>query len=99
MSLKISHAGLIHRSFLVMKRDGIKFYQTGMFFGARRFRFFEIDHVLMAADETLSFQVRGETFSILTHSHKPKHQLTIAAFLEALERSRAQSKSSVYYSP
>jgi hypothetical protein len=96
MALKISSSGLFKRSFLVLKKDGFKFYETGMFWGAKRYRFREVSTVMMGADHSLSFQVGLEVHSIETEPHNPKHQAVIAELLAGLEASRSSGQSSVH---
>ncbi len=96
MGLTITHSNLLTRRYLKIRKDGVKFY-GGSFFGGRRFRFEEIDCVLLSATHELSFQVGQEVFTIATRPDKPKHQQTVAALLEGLERSRSQKGASWKY--
>lgn len=96
MATKISHSDLFKRSFLIVKRDRVKFYESGMFFGARSFRFREISSVLLGADDRLTFQVGLETFSLPVNPGKPKHQAAIAELVAGLEGSRASANSAAH---
>jgi hypothetical protein len=98
MALKISSSGLFHRHYLVLKRDGIKYFENGMIFGARRFRFHDISCVLMSPDNVLSFQAGNEVFSILTKPEKARHQEAIAALLAGLGKSKPSQLSAIRYS-
>jgi len=79
-----------------VKRDRVKFYESGMFFGARSFRFREISGLLLGPDERLSFQVGLETFSLPVKPDHPKHQAAIAELVAGLEGSRASANSAAY---
>lgn len=98
MALKITSGGLFTRHFLVLKRDGVKFYEGTIGFGTRSFRFREIECVLLSADDRLSFQVGNEVFSIPTKPAKPKHRAVIDTLVERLESSRAATSSALRYS-
>jgi hypothetical protein len=87
MVLKIDSSNLFSRNYLVLKNDGIKFCETGMLWGGRRFRFNEIRGVLMSHNDTLSFQAGNEVFSIRTKPGNPKHQAVVAALLTRLKNS------------
>jgi hypothetical protein len=99
MPLKIDASGLFSRNYLLLKRDGCKFYENGMLWGARRFRFREIGCVLMSEGHKLSFQVGNEVFSIQTKPDRAKHQAAIAALLAGVEDSKLPAGSAVRYSP
>ena len=98
MALKIDASNLFTRRFLMLRKNGVKFYGAS-FWGSRRFRFDQIECVLMSADHQLSFQVAHEVFTIQTRPDKPKHQAAIAALLEGLAGSRAATGSTVSYAP
>lgn len=97
MGLKISSSSLFTRRFLKVKKDRIRFYEPGMFLGARSFPFRMIDCVLVSPTNVLSFQVGREVFSIPTQPGKAKHQQTIAAFIAGVEGSRLPAGSAVRY--
>ncbi len=97
MALKIDASSLLTRRFLILRKNGVKFYGAS-FWGARRFRFDQIECVLMSGDHQLSFQVAKEVFTIQTRPEKPKHQAAIVAFLEGLAHSRAAAGSAANYS-
>src|SRR5258707_12902020 len=99
MALKIDASSLFSRNYLLLKRDGIKYYENGMLWGARRFRFPEIKCVLMSADHQLSFQVDNDVLTIRTKPASAKHAAALAAFLAGLESSRLPPGSAVRYSP
>lgn len=97
MALKISTSTLFSRHYLVLKRDGIKFYDNN-FLGARSFKFHAIGCVMMSAEHVLSFQVGREVFSIPTKPGNAKHEAALAALLAGLEASRLPPGSAVRYS-
>ncbi len=76
--------------YLVVTETGIKVRQDSLVSSVRHFPFSAIECVVMAPNNTLSFQVGEEVFSIETRADKPKHQATIAALLEGLQRAEAE---------
>ncbi len=86
MSLKITNNSLFEKHYMVVDSDGVKFFNGG-FLGARRFRFNQIDTVLLSPNHTLSFQSGSEVFSIPTKPENPKHQNVIQFFLQEVQRS------------
>jgi hypothetical protein len=86
MSLKITANSLLTKHFLMVDSGGVKFYDGTGFSGARRFRFGQIECVLMAPDHKLSFQVGQEVFSIPTKPGDPKHQNVIDFLLHEVRR-------------
>ena len=86
MSLKITNSSLFEKHFLSVDSDGVRFYNSGLF-GAKRFRFNQIETVLLSANHTLSFQVGNEVFSIPTKPENPKHQNVIDFLLQEVRRS------------
>lgn len=99
MAVKIDASNLFSRNYLLLKRDGIKFYENSMLWGARSFRFREIGCVLMAPDHKLSFQAGNDVYSIQTKPGSAKHQTAIAALLAGVESSKLPPGSAVRYSP
>jgi hypothetical protein len=94
MSLQISASNLITKHFLAVRSDGVKFCEVSAFGGARRFRFAEIECILLAPDHKLSFQVGKETFSIPTNPNNAKHQTVIAALVQEVQRAATASSAS-----
>jgi len=90
MSLKISNNSLFTKHYLIVNRDRIKFYDGTGLFGARRFRFEEIQNVLMSADHKLSFQVKQEVFRIQTKPGNAKHLAVIDAILSGVSAGMPQ---------
>ena len=99
MALKIDSSSLFSRNYLLLKKDGFKFYENSMLWGARTFRFADVSCALMSADHQLSFQVGNEVFCIAVKPEKPKHAQTLSAFLTSLENSRLPPGSAVRYQP
>ena len=85
-SLKISASSLLKNHFLKLDSGGVKFYESAAIGGAKRFQFSEIACLLMAPDNTLSFQVGQQVFSIPTDPNNAKDQALIAALVQELER-------------
>jgi hypothetical protein len=90
MALKINASSLFTQRILKMRKGGIAF-SNGSFGGSRKFRFEQIECVLLSPENVLSFQVGQEIFSIPVKPGKAKHEETLAAFLAALEHSRASA--------
>ena len=86
MSLKITANSLFTKHFLMVDSGGVKFYDGTGFSGARRFRFSQIECVLMSPDHKLSFQVGREVFSVPTKPGDPKHQSVIDFLLHEVRR-------------
>jgi hypothetical protein len=85
MSLKITNHSLFEKHFLKVDSDGLKFY-NGALLGAKRFRFNQIETILLSANHTLSFQVGKEVFSIPTKAGNAKHQNVIDFLLQEVRR-------------
>lgn len=89
MALKISSSNLMTNRYLIVESDGIRYRETSFMGGVRRFRFSDIDCILMAPDNTFSFQVGQEVFSIATKPANAKHQAVITAFVNEVRRTGA----------
>ncbi len=77
MALKIKSPGFftVSTSQIVLIPDGVKWLDTSSVFAHwRRFRFDQIDYVLMSSDHRLTLQAGREYFTIPTRPGKPKHQ-------------------------
>ncbi|HXS68430.1 MAG TPA: hypothetical protein VN761_06270 [Candidatus Polarisedimenticolia bacterium] len=85
MSLKITNNSLFAKHFLTVDSDGLKFYNSGLF-GQRRFRFNQIETVLLSPAHVLSFQVGNEIFSIPTKPDDQKHRNAIDFLLQEVRR-------------
>jgi hypothetical protein len=85
MALKITNRSFLTSHFLSVDSGGVKFSgETSL--GAKRFRFNQIDCILMSADHKLSFQVGREVFTIPTKPDDAKHQNVIACLLQEVRR-------------
>jgi hypothetical protein len=85
MSLKITNNSLLTKHMLIVDSGGVKFYENSAF-GTKRFRFGQIECVLMSQDHKLSFQVGCEVFSIPTNPSDPKHKNVIDVLLHEVRR-------------
>ena len=86
MALKINASSWFVSQYLVVESEGVKYRETAIAGGLRRFRFEEILCVLLAPDNRLSFQVGEEVFTIQTQPKNKKHQAVIAALVEGVQR-------------
>ena len=89
MTLKISASSLFKNHYLKLDSGGIKFYESAGIGGAKRFRFSDILCILMSPDNTLSFQVGREVFSIKTNPTNAKHQAVINTLIQEVQRANA----------
>jgi hypothetical protein len=81
VALKINDSTSLEVRSLTVDSQGVRFRQTAFIGGRRRFRFNQIDCVLMSPTHVLSFQVGSEVFSVATKPQKRQHQETIEALL------------------
>lgn len=86
MSLKIRASSAFENQFLKVDANGVRYRETAFFGRARRFRFDQIDYVLMSRDNVLSLQVGKEVFSIRTKPNKLKHREAIEAMLRGVRQ-------------
>jgi hypothetical protein len=86
MALKINAGDLFTNRYLLVESDGVKFCESSLGGGVRRFRFHEIFCVLISPEHKLSFQVGQEVFTIPTKPENAKHQTVISAFLREVQR-------------
>ena len=84
MGLTINSSSLLEKRFLKVESEGVKFYQSAFIGGTRRFRFREIQCILMSPANLLSFQVGNEVFSLTIKPDKAKHQEVLAAFVNGV---------------
>lgn len=87
MRIKISANTLVMHRHMVVDETGVTFLETALVGGKRRFRYSEIDLVLMSHNNVLSFQVRQEVFSLPVNPHKKKHQQAINLMMQGLNAS------------
>ncbi len=84
MTLKINAGDLLTNRYLVVDSEGVKFCETSLGGGTRRFRFSDIECILISPDHKLSFQVGNEVFSIPTKPANEKHQTVISSLVRAV---------------
>jgi len=88
MALKIKVHSLFKQWYLEIDSDGVKFCETAAWGGVRRFRFQQVEYILMSPDGVLSFQVGNEVFSIPTKPDNPKHQEVVNTFVREVTWAR-----------
>lgn len=86
MAFKIDASSLVTRHSLTVQSDGVKYVESTITGSVRRFRFNEIECVMMSSANVLSFQVGQEVFSIPTRADKIKHQEVIATLINEVRR-------------
>jgi hypothetical protein len=87
MTLKINASSLLKHHYLLVRSDGVHYYESSGFASAKRFRFSDIACILMSPDNILSLQVGKEIFSIPTDPNNAKHQTVIATLVQEVKRS------------
>ncbi len=92
MTHTIRASSLFVKRFLKIKDTGVIFMETAAMGGTRKFRFDQIDYILMSPAHMLSFQVGNEVFSIQTRPDKQTHTLAIRALRQAVGNSQEQAK-------
>lgn len=86
MGYKIKAGGAFVAHSLEVGPNGVVFVETALFGGKSKFRFEEIDLILMSASSVLSFQARGKVYSLPVTPEKPAHKLTIEALVRSVAR-------------
>jgi hypothetical protein len=84
MKPKISAGSLFKNHWLKVRPDGVFFYESTIGFGVRKFRFDQIDCVLLSPADELSFQVGNEVFTIPMKPTKAAHQYALAMFVDGV---------------
>ncbi|HEX9048528.1 MAG TPA: hypothetical protein VF988_15980 [Verrucomicrobiae bacterium] len=92
MALKITNNSLFSKHQLVLEPGSVKFYESTLLGGSRRFSYERIDCVLLSPDNKLSFQVAAEVFSIPVRPGDPQHQPVIDAFVQAVQNSLSANR-------
>jgi hypothetical protein len=85
MSLRIDASNLVTRRYLAVRSDGLIFCD-GAVSNERRHRFADIVCVLLSPDNTLSFQVGQEVFSLPVKPDDRKHQETMNTLVQEIKR-------------
>lgn len=87
MAHVIKNGGAFAAEFLEVTFFGIRYQEAeAKSYEARRFRFEEIDGVLLSHDARLSVHSRGDIIEIQTSPSNQTHQAAIAALIEGLQR-------------
>ena len=89
MSLKITASSLFTKHALTVDSDGIRYYESTLLSGGRRFGFEQIDGVLLSPEHRLSIQVGQEVLSIPTKPGDARHHAAIDALLQVVRRAAA----------
>jgi hypothetical protein len=84
MSYTISAGSLFTKQTLKLKDWGVIFTEAVIISTNKKFRFEQIDLVLLSATKVLSFQVGREVFSIQTRAGNKKHALVIQKLLAGI---------------
>ena len=85
MALKISASDLVTKRQLLLDDTGLEFNEGAIISGRKRFRFAEIDAVLLSTTHVLSFQVATAVYSIPTKADDAKHREFIDTLVKALK--------------
>jgi hypothetical protein len=88
---KIISRGFLDGKMLFLLPEGIKFRQTSAFSSVRKFDYRQVDAIVMAPDDTLSFQVGREVFSIPTNPGDKKHEHAIQLLLDRVRGGNPQA--------
>ena len=88
MAFKISANTLLERHCLMVRSEGVLCVETAFTGGRNRYRFSDIECVLLSPDHKLSLQVGQKVFSIQTKPGNPKHQQVIALLVQEVRRAQ-----------
>ena len=87
MTHTIKAGGAFSSHFLEVTFFGVRYQpEDAAGYEAQRYRFEEIDCVLMSAGHVLSFQANNQVFSIQTKPGDPAHTAAVSALVEGLRR-------------
>ena len=84
MALKIRANTFFTQRYLRVYDWGVKYVESAVFGGGRKFFWGQIDCLLMSPDDRLSFQVGNEVFTIPTKPRKLAHQQAVKQMQEML---------------
>ena len=87
MALTINANTFLARRYLTVKDWGVIVMEPGILTSRRKYKFGQIDCVLMSPTHVLSLQVGQQVFQIQTNPGKPRHQQAIGKLLESVARS------------
>lgn len=77
MALKIRANSAFVNRYLKVTDTEVIFAETAFIGGRRKFRYDQIDYMLLSPSNVLSFQVGREVFSIQANPAKPRHAQVI----------------------
>lgn len=90
-SFKIRANSLFVNRYLKVVENGVVFVETAAMGGKRKFRFDQIDYVLMSPTNVLSFQVGNEVFSLKTNPKRLRHQQAIQQLIGGAKAAQEHS--------
>lgn len=91
MKLKIDASSLATRRVLIVDDNGVKFTESSFTSGTRKFRFDQIECILLSPEYLLSFQVGREVFSLPTKADNPKHQEAIVTLVNQVRLANGEA--------
>lgn len=94
MALKIQVGGLFESRYLAIKSDHVEYFKTVILGSKHKFKFHEIDCILLSRENVLSFQVKSEVFSIPVKPENAKHKAVVDALLNEVTRAAASRGAS-----
>jgi hypothetical protein len=92
MGFKINASTFLAPRILKVDEKGVAFADAS-FGSAKKFRFDQIDCVLLSPQNLLSFQVGRDLFSLPIRPDNKKHQQAVEAFLHAVKESQTRFAS------
>jgi len=81
MLYRINANTLAQKRYLQIDDKGVVYADIVFLSGARRFRFDQVDCILLSANQELSFQVGNEVFTLPVNLFNTRHMETINAFV------------------
>jgi hypothetical protein len=85
VALKISASDLVTKRQLLLDDTGLEYNEGAILSGRKRFRFAEVDCLLLSSSSVLSFQVAAAVYSIPTKPDDAKHREFIDTLVKALK--------------
>lgn len=87
MALKILNSTFVSRRWISLDSEGVEYGESAVGSTKRRFKFHEIDAVLLSAMGLFAFQVGSEVFSVETKKQDKKHQELMDNLVKAVRAS------------
>ncbi len=87
MALKIKASSLLTARYLLVKKDHVRYCETAIGSRIKKFKFNEIQCVLMSADNVLSLQVGRDVYKLPVKPGNRTHQETIDALVQGIRQS------------